>query len=153
MSVDCGNGRIEEQEVEAVQITDPAQIGAFIAAFSGLGLRNASAEDAELFFTLDRQLTDVALFGSLYQFPTRTAAGDPIITAGGVPVGSSSAMALRGDVWGAIRAGRAGSRLPGRPRLQACQVIGHEGMHLVLNARGDLRGHGFINPFVSRMRC
>jgi RHS repeat-associated protein len=135
--VDCGDGTTGVREVNAVQVTDPAQIARFVAGANAARFRGNAAE-TQLFRDGVAEALNVAQNGKLYSHPSRVGRLK-VLTTGGVPSGTSGSITLREDLWANLSRGRYGARVPGGGHgtyLQVCGVIAHEGGHSALNARG-----------------
>jgi RHS repeat-associated protein len=130
VTVQCPGGSIEQQQVTAIRVRDPAAAGDLIAIASAARIRGDKATLA-LFLAGNEALVDAALFGSLYVHPTTTAEGGHVLTAGGAA--GTNVLSFRSDVWANIRARRSRAMVGG---LRTCAIVAHEGMHLALSARG-----------------
>ncbi len=113
VEVQCPNGSTDFETIEAVQITDPQEIEAFIstlltAEHSGDPITTTmftAGSDMMLNFALDLTNGGPPYDGSsgLFEAPNVTQAGNPVLTTGGVPVGTTEVVIFRRALWDAIR--------------------------------------------------
>jgi RHS repeat-associated protein len=140
VTVQCRDSTTGRRDVDAVQVTDAAQIQTLLSAVSRLsgGTSGYTASDVIAAYQ--------SVSGSVYTYPSRSADGLDILTAGAAEPGR---VAFRVDVWGDIQSGRLGRRL-GQDRegntVRICTVLGHEGSHLVQYRNGRMRGDPLNEP-------
>jgi len=153
VEIECGNGEMGTRQVWVKRVKDLETLDNFENSPLDLVVKVKDRGDPQLVGETGLYLETSV--GSLYEIP-ETIDGYHVATAGGVPIGSSSTILLRTDVLNLIRQGKYSAFVPGNPRLQVCQIVFHEGLHMTFNARGvngPDQDHPVINPMVARSRC